>query len=145
MDAARQRPGGTRRQGAHGPPAARMGRALGATRRRRRGGRSADRRSGARVSRRDRLSVRGLLAGPARGGMGRSSASAARQLTGMWYALHPTEDVILLTSSRGLLKVKNLRRAPRMALCVEDGSRYVTLEGTAELVEDRAEQEREVN
>ena len=32
-----------------------------------------------------------------------------------------------------------------MALCVEDGPRYVTLEGTAELVADRAEQEREVN
>jgi hypothetical protein len=32
-----------------------------------------------------------------------------------------------------------------MALCVEDGDRYVTLEGTAELVTDRAAQEREVN
>ena len=52
---------------------------------------------------------------------------------------------MLLNSSRGLLKVKNLRRDPRMALCVEDGRRYVTLEGTAELVADRGEQERDVN
>jgi PPOX class probable F420-dependent enzyme len=67
------------------------------------------------------------------------------QLTVMWYALHPTEAIVLLNSSRGLLKVKNLQRDPRMALCVEDGDRYVTLEGMAELVADRAEQERDVN
>ena len=67
------------------------------------------------------------------------------QLTVMWYALHPTEDVVLLNASRGLLKEKNLRRDPRMAICVEDGMRYVTLAGTADLVDDRAVQEREVN
>jgi len=32
-----------------------------------------------------------------------------------------------------------------MSLCVEDGMRYVTLQGRAELIEDRARQEREVN
>jgi hypothetical protein len=32
-----------------------------------------------------------------------------------------------------------------MSLCIEDGMRYVTLEGRAELVEDRAQQEHEVN
>jgi PPOX class probable F420-dependent enzyme len=67
------------------------------------------------------------------------------QLTVMWYALHPTEDVVLLNATRGLLKERNLRRDPRMAICVEDGMRYVTLEGRAELVEDRAEQQREVD
>ena len=54
-------------------------------------------------------------------------------------------DLVLLNTSRGLLKVRNLQRDPRMALCVEDGPRYVTLEGTAELVADRGAQEREVN
>jgi PPOX class probable F420-dependent enzyme len=73
------------------------------------------------------------------------NASGMAQLTVMWYALHPTEDIVLLNTSRGLRKVQNLRRDPRMALCVEDGPRYVTLEGTAELVADRGEQEREVN
>lgn len=67
------------------------------------------------------------------------------QLTVMWYALDPTEDVVLLNATRGLLKERNLRRDPRLALCIEDGMRYVTLAGTAELIEDRAEQEREVN
>jgi PPOX class probable F420-dependent enzyme len=71
--------------------------------------------------------------------------SGAPQLTVMWYAVHPTEDLLLLNSARGMVKVKNLRRDPRMVLCVEDGPRYVTLEGTAELVADRSEQAREVN
>lgn len=67
------------------------------------------------------------------------------QLTVMWYALHPAEDVVLLNATRGLLKEKNLRRDPRMAVCIEDGMRFVTLAGAAELVEDRTVQEREVN
>jgi hypothetical protein len=37
------------------------------------------------------------------------------------------------------------RRDPRLSLCVEDGMRYVTLQGRAQLIEDRAQQEREVN
>jgi PPOX class probable F420-dependent enzyme len=71
--------------------------------------------------------------------------SGTAQLTVMWYALHPSEDVILLNATRGLLKERNLRRDPRLSLCVEDGMRYVTLTGRAELIEDRAQQEREVN
>src|SRR5262249_60974843 len=63
----------------------------------------------------------------------------------MWYALHPQLDMVVLNASRGLLKERNLRRDARMSLCIEDGPRYVTLEGRAELVEDRRQQEREVN
>jgi PPOX class probable F420-dependent enzyme len=65
------------------------------------------------------------------------------QLTTMWYDL--TDDYVVLNMTRGLLKERNLRRDPRMAICVEDGMRYVTLEGRAEIVEDRAFQEAEVN
>ena len=89
--------------------------------------------------------VREFLEEPHCAVMATISASGTPQLTVMWYALHPTEDVVLLNSSRGLLKVKNLLRDPRMAICVEDGGRYVTLTGTAELVADREEQKREVN
>ena len=63
----------------------------------------------------------------------------------MWYALVEDADVVVLNSMRGLLKDRNLRRDSRMSLCVEDGVRYVTLEGRAELIDDRSEQEREVN
>src|SRR6185503_16111628 len=73
------------------------------------------------------------------------NASGTPQLTVMWYALLPDADTIVLNASRGLLIERNLRRDPRMSLCIEDGMRYVTLEGRAELVADRAQQEREVN
>ena len=89
--------------------------------------------------------VRVFLEQPHFAVMATINRNGTAQLTAMWYALHPSDDLVLLNASRGLLKEKNLRRDPRLALCVEDGMRYVTLEGTAELVEDRAEQEREVN
>ena len=89
--------------------------------------------------------VRAFLEVPHFAVMATINRDGSPQLTVMWYALHPTEDVVLLNATRGLLKERNLRRDPRMAICVEDGMRYVTLSGTAELVEDRAVQEREVN
>ena len=69
--------------------------------------------------------VRAFLEEPHHAVMATVNRSGTPQLTAMWYALHPDEDVVLLNSSRGLLKVKNLGRDARMALCVEDGPRYV--------------------
>jgi len=89
--------------------------------------------------------VRAFLEQPRFAVMGTINASGTPQLTVMWYDLLPDMDVVVLNATRGLVKERNLRRDPRMSLCVEDGMRYVTLEGGAELVEDRAQQEREVN
>jgi PPOX class probable F420-dependent enzyme len=89
--------------------------------------------------------VRAFLEEPRFAVMATINRSGTPQLTVMWYAIHPQQDVILLNATRGLLKERNLRRDPRMSLCVEDGMRYVTLTGIAELIEDRAQQEREVN
>ena len=89
--------------------------------------------------------VRAFLEQPHFAVMATINANGTPQLTVMWYALLPDQDVVVLNATRGLLKVRNLHRDPRMALCIEDGMRYVTLTGTAQLVEDRAEQEREVN
>ncbi len=89
--------------------------------------------------------VRAFLEQPRFAVMGTINASGTPQLTVMWYALLPDQDVVVLNATRGLVKERNLRRDPRMSLCVEDGMRYVTLEGRAELVQDRAQQEREVN
>ena len=89
--------------------------------------------------------VRAFLEAPRFAVMATINASGMPQLTVMWYALLPNEDVVVLNATRGLLKERNLRRDPRMSLCIEDGMRYVTLEGRAELVQDRAQQEREVN
>lgn len=96
----------------------------------------------------DRLiadNVRAFLEEPRFGVMATINSSGAPQLTVMWYALSEDADVVVLNSMRGLIKDRNLRRDSRMSLCVEDGMRYVTLEGRAELIEDRAQQEREVN
>lgn len=89
--------------------------------------------------------VRAFLEEPDFAVMATINASGTPQLTVMWYALHPDEDVVVLNATRGLLKERNLRRDPRMSLCIEDGMRYVTLDGRAELVDDRAQQEREVD
>jgi PPOX class probable F420-dependent enzyme len=90
-------------------------------------------------------SVRAFLEEPRFAVMATINASGTPQLTVMWYALLADQDVVVLNATRGLLKERNLRRDPRMSLCVEDGMRYVTLEGRAEIVDDRAQQEREVN
>ena len=96
----------------------------------------------------DRLigdNVRAFLEQPRFAVMATINKSGTPQLTVMWYALAPNDDVIVLNATRGLLKERNLRRDPRVSLCIEDGQRYVTLTGRAELIEDRVLQEREVN
>jgi PPOX class probable F420-dependent enzyme len=89
--------------------------------------------------------VRAFLEQPHFAVMGTINPSGTPQLTVMWYALLPGEDIVVLNATRGLLKERNLRRDPRLSLCIEDGMRYVTLQGRAELIADRAQQEREVN
>jgi PPOX class probable F420-dependent enzyme len=89
--------------------------------------------------------VRAFLEEPRCAVMATINISGIPQLTVMWYALLQNDDVVILNATSGLLKERNLRRDPRMSLCIEDGMRYVTLEGRAELVADRTQQEREVN
>ena len=81
--------------------------------------------------------VREFLEEPHYAVMATINASGTPQLTVMWYALHPTEDIILLNSSGGLLKVKNLRRDPRASFCAVSDSWYgpwLQAEGTASIV-----------
>ena len=75
--------------------------------------------------------------------LGTINPDSTPQLSAMWYELDG--DEIVMNTKVGRVKERNLRRDPRMSLCIEDGARYVTLEGRAELIEDRAQQEREVN
>jgi PPOX class probable F420-dependent enzyme len=89
--------------------------------------------------------VRAFLEQPRFGVMATINRSGMPQLTVMWYALLADQDVVVMNTTRGLLKERNLRRDARLSLCVEDGMRYVTLDGRAELYDDRAQQEQEVN
>jgi PPOX class probable F420-dependent enzyme len=64
------------------------------------------------------------------------NANGSPQQTVMWYELRG--DIIIMNTKRGRKKDRNLTRDPRASVCVEDGFRYVTLEGVIELVEDPA-------
>ena len=57
------------------------------------------------------------------------------QLTTMWYELQG--DEIMMNTKVGRAKERNLRRDPRISICVEDGYRYVTVSGTARLIDDQ--------
>lgn len=64
------------------------------------------------------------------------NANGSAQQTVMWYELRG--DTIVMNTKRGRKKDRNLIRDPRASLCVEDGFRYVTLEGAIETVDDPA-------
>jgi PPOX class probable F420-dependent enzyme len=55
----------------------------------------------------------------------------------IWFTLDPDrDDVVLLNTLAGRLKDRHLRRDPRVSLCFEEGTDYVTIEGRAELSDD---------
>ncbi len=57
------------------------------------------------------------------------------QLTTMWFLLDG--DDILMNTRVGRLKERNMRRDPRISICVEDGYRYLTVSGRVRLIEDQ--------
>jgi PPOX class probable F420-dependent enzyme len=60
------------------------------------------------------------------------------KLSVIWFDLDPErDDVVLLNTLAGRVKDRQLRRDPRVSLCFEDGTDYVTIEGRAELSDDR--------
>lgn len=61
--------------------------------------------------------------------------NGAPQQTVMWYELQ--DDRIMMNTAEGRVKAGNLRRDPRVSICVEDGYRFVTITGRIELNEDR--------
>jgi PPOX class probable F420-dependent enzyme len=64
------------------------------------------------------------------------NANGSPQQTVMWYELRG--DTIVMNTKRGRKKDRNLVRDPRASMCIEDGFRYVTLEGSIEFVDDPA-------
>jgi PPOX class probable F420-dependent enzyme len=53
----------------------------------------------------------------------------------VWYELQG--DTVMMNTRRGRVKDGNLRRDPRVSLCFEDGYRFVTMTGRAQLIEDQ--------
>jgi PPOX class probable F420-dependent enzyme len=57
------------------------------------------------------------------------------QLTTMWYLLED-DDTITMNTKVDRAKERNMRRDPRISICVEDGYKFVTINGTVEMIDD---------
>ncbi len=67
--------------------------------------------------------------------LGTINPDSTPQLSVMWYELDG--DEILMNTKVGRVKERNLRRDPRISICIEDGYNYLTLTGTAQLIDDQ--------
>jgi PPOX class probable F420-dependent enzyme len=86
--------------------------------------------------------TRAFLAEPRFGVLGTAREDGSPQLTVMWYEL--VGDEILMNTSVDRAKAANLRRDPRVALCIEEGYSYVTLYGTVRMVEDQQQAQADI-
>lgn len=54
----------------------------------------------------------------------------------MWYELRG--DTIMMNTLAGRVKLNNVQRDPRISLCLEDGYRYLTIQGrVTDIVDDQ--------
>jgi PPOX class probable F420-dependent enzyme len=57
------------------------------------------------------------------------------QLTTMWYLLED-DGTILMNTKVGRLKERNVRRDPRVSICIEDEYNFLTINGTVQLIDE---------
>jgi len=57
------------------------------------------------------------------------------QLTTMWYLLEE-DGTIMMNTKVGRAKERNMRRDPRISICIEDGYDFLTINGTVEMIDD---------
>jgi PPOX class probable F420-dependent enzyme len=57
------------------------------------------------------------------------------QLTTMWYLLED-DGTILMNTKVGRQKERNLRRDPRISICIEDDYNFLTINGTVYVIDD---------
>jgi PPOX class probable F420-dependent enzyme len=57
------------------------------------------------------------------------------QLTTMWYLLEDN-GTITMNTKVGRSKERNMRRDPRISICIEDGYDFLTIKGTVEMIDD---------
>ncbi|HEX7735085.1 MAG TPA: pyridoxamine 5'-phosphate oxidase family protein [Ktedonobacteraceae bacterium] len=62
--------------------------------------------------------------------------------TTMWYLLE--DDTIVMNTKAGRVKDRNLRRDPRISICIEGGYNYLTISGSVELIEDQETAQRDI-
>src|SRR6266496_2559025 len=67
--------------------------------------------------------------------LGTINPDSTPQLSAMWYELDG--DKILMNTKVGRVKERNMRRDPRISIRIEEGYHYLTLTGTAQLIDDQ--------
>ncbi|HKF38230.1 MAG TPA: PPOX class F420-dependent oxidoreductase [Ktedonobacteraceae bacterium] len=75
--------------------------------------------------------------------LGTINGDGSPQLTTMWYLLDG--DVILMNTKAGRTKERNMRRDPRISICIEDGYSYVTISGAVEMIDDQQVAQRDIH
>ena len=66
--------------------------------------------------------------------LGTINKDGSSQLTTMWYLLE--DDTIVMNTKAGRTKERNMRRDPRISVCVADGYDYVTITGRVEMIDE---------
>ena len=66
--------------------------------------------------------------------LGTINRDGTPQLTTMWYLLEG--DIIVMNTKVGRAKERNMRRDPRISMCIEDGYDFLTINGTVEMIDD---------
>lgn len=79
--------------------------------------------------------VRAFLDEPRFGVLATINGDGSPQQTVMWYQFRG--DTVMMNTRRGRKKDRNLLRDGRASLCIEDGQRYVTLDGTIAMFDDQ--------
>lgn len=82
-----------------------------------------------------REDVRAFLDEPRFGVLATINSNGSPQQTVMWYQVR--DDTVMMNTARGRKKDRNLLRDGRASLCIEDGYRYVTLDGAISLLEEQ--------
>jgi PPOX class probable F420-dependent enzyme len=75
--------------------------------------------------------------------LGTLNKDGSPQLTTMWYLLEG--DTIIMNTKAGRLKERNMRRDPRISICVSNGYDYVSISGTVEMIDDPEISQRDIH
>ncbi len=86
--------------------------------------------------------ARAFLQEPRFAVLGTLNKDGSPQLTTMWYLLEG--DTIVMNTKVGRAKERNMRRDPRISICVPDGYDYVTISGTVEMIDDPEISQRDI-
>jgi PPOX class probable F420-dependent enzyme len=82
-----------------------------------------------------RSDVRAFLDEPRFGVLATINGDGSPQQTVMWYQFRG--DTVMMNTARGRKKDRNLLRDGRASLCIEEGQRYVTFDGTIAMFDDQ--------